>query len=185
MRMTREWAMPSRWTFTIAPISALLRMEVDTDQCWVDPFAGENSPARHTNDLNPARPTTHHGQAIDFLRGFDDESVDGVLFDPPYSTRQIKECYDDIGVKLSRTDTQAKFWTQCKDEIGRIVRPGGKAICFAWNSQGIGLARGFQLDQVLMVPHGGPHNDTIVTVERKVEASLFRMSADGQTVTFT
>jgi hypothetical protein len=175
-QMERSWAMPSRWTFTILPIIHLLKIEIGAGENWADPFAGENSPATETNDLNPARPTKHHMQAIDFLKSLDSESMDGVLFDPPYSPRQIKECYDEIGLELSQIDTQATFWTACKDEIARVVKPGGKVICFGWNSQGMGMSRGYKLDKVLLVPHGGMHNDTIVTVEHSVSVSLFHMS---------
>jgi len=174
--MTRSWAMPSRWTFTILPVSEMLDRLVGDGRGWADPFAGENSPAEFTNDLNRERPTTHHGQAIDFLKTFPSESLDGVLFDPPYSPRQIKECYDEIGLELSQVETQATFWTACKDEIERIVKPGGTVICFGWNSQGMGLSRGYALREVLLIPHGGMHNDTIVTVEQKTESPLFHMA---------
>src|SRR5699024_11848311 len=80
MIIERVWAMPSRWTFTIKPIKDLLKEEID-DGIWIDPFAGENSPATITNDLNPDRPTDYHMNAIDFLRMFEDGSVDGVLYD--------------------------------------------------------------------------------------------------------
>lgn len=33
---------------------------------------------------------------------------------------------------------------------------------------GFGLKRGYELLEVLLVPHGAAHNDTIVTVERKI-----------------
>ena len=98
---------------------------------------------------------------------FPDNHFDGVLFDPPYSPRQVKECYDSIGLALSQKDTQQTFWAACKDEIARITKPDGKVICFGWNSQGIGRSRGFVLQEVLLVPHGGNKNDTIVTVETK------------------
>lgn len=164
--------MPSRWTFTIKPIRELLEREVGTplimNGLWCDPFAGENSPAQITNDLNPARPTTYHMDAIEFLKLQEDEKYDGVLFDPPYSPRQVKECYDGIGLKVSQADTQQSFWSKCKDEIARITKRGGKAICFGWNSMGIGNSRGFSMDQILLVPHGGNKNDTIVTVEVKI-----------------
>lgn len=165
--ISRQWAMPSRWTFTIKPIANLLERVVTDTENWIDPFAGENSPAGETNDLNPAKKVKHHLQAVDFLKLFDDESKTGVLFDPPYSPRQIKEVYDEIGLSLSQVDTQAKFWSQCKDEIARIVAPGGTVVSFGWNSQGMGKTRGFSLVEVLLVPHGGMHNDTIVTVETK------------------
>ena len=32
---------------------------------------------------------------------------------------------------------------------------------------GIGMKYGFEIQEILLVPHGGWHNDTIVVVERK------------------
>lgn len=55
--------------------------------------------------------------------------------------------------------------TKVKDEIARLIRPGGKAICYGWNSMGLGKSRGFILREVLLVPHGGSRNDTICTVD--------------------
>lgn len=156
--------MPNKWTFTIKPIRELLQEEL-TDGLWIDPFAGENSPATITNDLNPVRPTDYHMDALEFLKRFDDESVDGVLFDPPYSPRQVRECYDSIGIE--KWDGRVNFWSDCKNEIARIVKNGGKVICFGWNSMGIGKTRGFEMTRILLVPHGGNKNDTICTVEIK------------------
>ncbi|MGG3989676.1 hypothetical protein [Bacillus smithii] len=138
MIIERKWAMPNKWTFTIKPIKELLYEEL-TEGFWIDPFAGENSPATITNDLNPVRPTHYHMNAIDFLKMFDDNSVDGVLFDPPYSPKQVKECYDSIGIE--NWDGRVNFWSDCKNEIARIVKPEGKVICFGWNSMGIGKTR--------------------------------------------
>lgn len=167
MIIERKWAMPNKWTFTIKPIKELLQEEVTNDELWVDPFAGENSPASITNDLNNVRPTTYHMNALDFLKMFDDNSVDGVLYDPPYSPRQVKECYDGFGEDV-RWDGRITFWSETKNEISRIIRPGGKVICFGWNSMGCGKSRGFEMKKVLLVPHGGTRNDTICTVETKV-----------------
>jgi hypothetical protein len=172
----RVWAMPSRWTFTILPIRKMLNRVVGVGSGWADPFAGENSPAEYTNDLNPNRPTQHHMQALDFLKMFETESLTGVLFDPPYSPRQIKECYDEIGLSLSQVETQATFWSACKDEIQRVVKPGGLVVSFGWNSQGMGMSRGYSLREVLLVAHGGMHNDTIVTLEQKIDAPLFYLA---------
>ena len=46
MKITRVWAMPSKDTFTIKPIAELLKRYVGSGLCWIDPFAGENSPAQ-------------------------------------------------------------------------------------------------------------------------------------------
>ena len=64
--------------------------------------------------------------------------------------------------------TQSSYWSKQKKEISRIVKQGGYCITFGWNSGGIGKSNGFEITEIMLVPHGGWHNDTIVTVERKV-----------------
>lgn len=93
MRMERIWAMPNKWTFAIKPVDRLLREEMGKG-VWVDPFAGVKSPATITNDLNPERPTNYHMDALAFLKTFADNSVDGVLYDPPYSQRRVPRMYE-------------------------------------------------------------------------------------------
>ena len=166
IRIERKWAMPNKWTFQIKPITDLLQGEM-MPGLWIDPFAGKYSLASVTNDLNPERNTTYHMDALDFLKMFGDESVDGVLYDPPYSPRQVRECYDCIDGNI-KWDGTTRFWSKTKDEIQRVLRPSGKVICFGWNSAGCGLKRGFHLTRILLVSHGGMRNDTICTVEIKV-----------------
>ena len=60
-----------------------------------------------------------------------------------------------------------KYWGDCKTEIARIVKHGGKVICFGWTTMGIGINRGFEMQRILIVPHGGSKNDTLVTVEKR------------------
>ena len=161
----RKFSMANRWTFQIKPIAELLKQEI-TDGLWIDPFAGMCSPATVRNDLDPTRDADYHMDALDFLRMFDAESVDGVLFDPPYSQRQVKECYAGISGNL-KWDGRMNFWSDAKDEIARVVKRGGKVLCFGWNSMGCGMKRGFEMKRILLVPHGGSRNDTICTVEVK------------------
>ena len=82
------------------------------------------------------------------------------------NARQVRECYDEIGGNL-KWDGRTNFWSDIKNECGRILKPNGKIICFGWNSMGLGKNRGFEMTRVLLVPHGGNHNDTICTVEVK------------------
>jgi len=172
VRIRREWAMPNAATFTILPIAELLKRYVKRPEAWADPFSGWNSPAGMTNDLNPKAPTKHHLDARHFLSGIRDGSLEGVIFDPPYSPRQVKEVYDSIGIKLAQEDTQATFWSSVKDAAARKVCIGGTAVCCGWNSAGFGRSRGFEFVEILLVPHGGMHNDSIVTAEVRVQESL-------------
>ena len=134
---------------------------------WIDLFANTNRIAAITNDLNAEYDTDYHLDALDFLKTFGDASVDGVLYDPPYSPRQVSECYKNVGYNVTQETTRASFWGNHKKEISRIVKPGGKVITFGWNSGGIGSKYGFDITRILLVAHDGWHNDTICTVEIK------------------
>lgn len=167
MLIERAWAMPNSNTFEVQPIRKLISEEM-TDGIWVDPFARNSKLASVTNDINPDTDAQYHMDALEFLKTLEDDSVDGVLYDPPYSPRQIQECYNNVGVSPTSLQTSAAFWSDQKREIGRIVKRGGKVITFGWNSGGIGKKYGFEIDRILLVAHGGWHNDTICVVEHKV-----------------
>lgn len=66
--MSRVWAMSSMHTFTIPPIRELIGRYVGDGKGWIDPFAGENSPAEYTNDLNPDKPAKYHLHALEFAK---------------------------------------------------------------------------------------------------------------------
>jgi hypothetical protein len=172
----RIWCMPNSNTFLIKPITKLIHEEITTG-IWLDPFANEstfknllhnNTDLRIIdNDLNPKYNTDYHMDALEFLKMFDDNSIDGLVYDPPYSLRQVSECYKNVGITVTQETTQSSWRSKHIDEITRIIKPNGKVFCFGWNSSGIGKVRGFKLERILLIPHGGSHNDTIVTVEVK------------------
>ena len=178
MIINRVWAMPSKWTFTIKPIAELLARYVGDGRGWIDPFAGESGLAEITNDLNPNKVATCHMDALEFLHRLPDSTYKGVLFDPPYSPRQVSECYQSIGIKVTTQDTQSRFWGDLKKEIARTIVNNGICITFGWNSNGIGKKLGFEIVEILLVPHGGWHNDTIVTVERKLQSAMLLNGVD-------
>ena len=160
MIVTRVWAMPHRWTFRIKPIAELLKRLVLDPAEWADPFAGETSPAGLTNDIRSDAPAQYHLDAVEFLKTIESGAVQGVLLDPPYSMHQATISYG--------TGNKVIALTPVYNETARIVAAGGLCISFGWNTNGIGKKRGFEIEQVLVIAHGGHHNDTLVTVERKL-----------------
>lgn len=174
IRIERVWSMPNKNTFEILPIKKLIAEEVDLSKYWIDPFANRNKVATVTNDLSLEYDTDYHLDALEFMKLFEDNSVDGVLYDPPYSPRQVSECYNDVGYNVTWDTTKASFWGNHKREISRIVKIGGKVITFGWNSGGIGYKYGFEIERILLVPHGGWHNDTICTVEVKTHEGDYK-----------
>ena len=177
MIITREWSMPNSRTFKIKPIKNIIERyqeELASNSLVLDPFSNQNIVIDRerlnliTNDIDPQYDTDYSLDALDFLKMFSDESVDLVLYDPPYSPRQVSEVYKKLDMSVNMQTTQASYWGNQKKEISRIVKKGGYVLTFGWNSGGIGKTKGFEIVEILMVAHGGWHNDTIVTVEKKI-----------------
>jgi hypothetical protein len=171
MIIRREWAMPNKWTFTIKPIKKLLNKYAGNGFRWIDPYAGKYSPAEITNDINKRLPAKFHMDAKDFCKKLTGE-FKGVLFDPPYSNRQVTEHYAKAGIKATQLDTSSNFYNRTMNSIYKKIENGGYAISFGWNSNGFGKKRGFEIIEILLVAHGGRHNDTICIVEKKVQSKL-------------
>ena len=174
MQISRYWEMPNSKTFQIKAIKNLIWKYAKKDYIIVDPFANECSIRKDldckkyiSNDLDPEYNTDYHLEAQEFMKLFDNESVDMVLYDPPYSGRQVSECYKKLGKTVTYKDTNSGYFTKFKEEISRIVKPNGIVITCGWNSNGVGMKFGFEMIEVLMVAHGSLHNDTLVTVEKK------------------
>lgn len=170
MTIKRVWAMPNKNTFTIKPIYELIKRykPKDANSITIDPFANNNRLADITNDIDPKYNTDFNLDATEFLKKCKTESVDCVLYDPPYSSRQVSEVYKRLGYTVDKTTTSSRYWQQQKQEIGRIVKPDGIVISCGVNSNGISKKYGFEMIHILMVPHGGNHYDTIVCVEKKI-----------------
>lgn len=168
MEINRVWCMPNSRTFNIKPINELIRRYIDGGVV-VDPFANDSKLGTVTNDIDTNCDTDYHMEATEFLKMLETSSVDVVLYDPPYSPRQVSECYKKFNMTVDMKTTQASYWANQKKEISRILKPGGICITCSWNSNGIGKQYGFEIIEILMVAHGGWHNDTIVTVERKTD----------------
>ena len=163
MKIERVWAMPNKWTFSMKPMKELLS-RYNVGKLWADPFAGKCSPATETNDIED-RGAKYQMDALDFLKILNENTMVGVLFDPPYSTEQCLRRYTP---KHNGTAGRAEYWAKCKDEIARVVKPNGYVISCCWDSTGMGKKRGFEIMEILLICHGACHNDTIVTVERKI-----------------
>lgn len=177
MKISRVWEMPNSNTFSIKCIRQLILKYHLPEMYSIDPFANNSRVAKITNDLNQNYNTDFHLDAVDFLKQFKDNSVDFVFYDPPYSLRQVSECYKSVGINVTMETTQSSFRKNHINEIARILKPSGISMSFGWNSAGIGITNGMELIEILLVAHGGSHNDTIVTVEKKkiknIAATMF------------
>jgi len=168
IKITRVWAMPNKNTFSIKAINRLISKYIKPQLLTIDAFANNSMLANITNDIDTQYNTNYHLDALEFYKLFEDNSVDVVLYDPPFSSRQVSEVYKKFDKTVNFETTSSKYWRLQKDEIARILKPGGKCITCSWNSNGIGKCRNFKKVEILLIAHGGNHNDTIVTVEEKI-----------------
>jgi hypothetical protein len=170
MNITRKWAMPNSDTFDVPEIGEFVKSYLRKSIVSVDPFARNKRWATYTNDLNPDTDAEYHLDALDFLAKLQSDGVtaDLVILDPPYSARQVAECYQQVGRTVTMQDTQGKSWSDWKDAINKIVPVGGVVLSFGWNSVGMGRKHNFEIVEIMLVCHGGVHNDTICMAERKI-----------------
>jgi len=186
IQFSRFWAMPSADTFDCEPIKGFVQKYLMKSKVSVDPFSRNKRWATYTNDLNPNTAAESHTTAVEFLESIKTKGVvtDLIIFDPPYSPRQVKEVYESIGKKFEIEDQwNTGRWTRERELIAALC-PKGIVLSFGWNTQGVGKKNGFDPIEILMVCHGGAHNDTICMAERRMDKhpDLFSHSPANQTV---
>ena len=160
--------MPNSETFSVKPIGEFVKKYMRGVS--VDPYARNKRWATHTNDLNPNTNAEYHMDAVDFLAMLKEGGVmaDTVIIDPPYSPRQVKECYDSIGHKMQQADALlGAVRKKLKAAICGILGPGGTVLTFGWNTVGMGKSLGFEIVEILVVCHGSDHNDTLCVAEKR------------------
>lgn len=185
IRFSRCFAMPNAETFSVKPIGEFVQRYLAGAKISVDPFARNRTWFTHTNDLNPETSAQYHMDAEQFLHTMKDNGVqaDVGIFDPPYSPRQISECYKSIGLKVGMEETQnGRLYKRVRDALDAIMKPDGIVLSFGWQSSGMGLGRGYEAVEIALIQHGGGHNDTICIAERKLRpaATLFAFSPQDE-----
>jgi len=169
--MNRVCAGASKDTCSIPPIRDFVTRYTRRAKVILDPFAGDCKIGTITNDMNRDKPSDYHLDALTFLMFMEQEKVraDVVIFDPPYSPRQIKDCYESVGLKMEQWDAgRMASWKKERTIIRRLLRPGGIVLSFGWSSLGMGKVHDFEFLEILLVCHGTCHYDTICVAERKL-----------------
>lgn len=114
-------------------------------------------------DLDEERDADHHFDAIEVRDRFGENAFDTVVMDPPYSVIQSRKRYD---------GEYAGHFKHIRDEVAKVVRPGGRALTFGFTSTGMARSRGFEKEELAIFAHGGRYRDTFCVVERRFERDL-------------
>lgn len=154
-----KWAMPNKYTFKIKVIAEFILSKLPEGTGLV-PYCGEYrfENAVHI-DSNPEVNPDILGLVEDVLLKPTLRKFDWCVFDPPFSDEQSIRSYN---------GRRARKTTIVKEKIIELLNPGATIISLGFNSTGFSKKRGFEKTDILLVGHGGQHNDTIITVERKI-----------------
>lgn len=115
------------------------------------------------NDVDKTMNADYSKDALDFVTEWNGELFDMVVLDPPYSYRKSMEFYN--GHKASR-------FNQLKDLIPNILIPNGEVITFGYQSVSMGIVRGFEQKEILLMSHGGAIHDTIAILEQRTHRTV-------------
>ncbi len=110
------------------------------------------------NDIRESMPAHYHLDAFEFINAYKGIKFDTVILDPPYSYRKSMEMYE--GAKISS-------FCRIKDELYKITKESNKVITLGYHSISMGQKRGYEIESLCLVSHGGAIHDTIITVENK------------------
>jgi len=150
----------NRYTFSVKPIREWV--ETRAEGRTLNLFAGRTKLALDEirNDLGPLARADYQMDALQFLIKWRGAKFQTVILDPPYSYRKSMEMY---GGRV------ASPFRRVKDEIVDILLDDGIVITFGYHSCVMGTKRGFKVERILLISHGGAIHDTIATIERKME----------------
>ena len=169
--LSRVWDMPNSDTFDVPSIGGFVKKYLMKSQISVDCFSRNKRWTTYTNDLNPNTAAEYHMDAEAFLKMLAAQGVrcDLAILDPPYSPRQISECYQEAGIKCGMKETQnAALYSRVKNALAEVLTDDAIVLSFGWNSAGMGQKHGFEIIEGLLVCHGSAHNDTICLAERRL-----------------
>lgn len=123
-------------------------------------FAGETilNVNEHRNDIRENMCAQTHMDALQFCRDTD-LVFDTIILDPPYAFRKSMEMYE--GAITSP-------FNKLKNVLSSCLSHNGKVITFGYHSVSMGAKRGFTVEEICVMSHGGAIHDTIATVERRL-----------------
>jgi hypothetical protein len=158
-------AKPNTWTFQNDAVRKFVQERLSGRV--LNLFAGKTK-LHHDDeiirvDLDEERDADHYFDAIEVRDRFGGQSFDTVVLDPPFSVQQSRKRYN---------GRYRGHFTHVKDEVAKVVRPGGRTLTFGYHSRAMGPSRGFNREELAVFDHGGRFRAMLGVVEQRVERDL-------------
>lgn len=170
MKISYEWCMPDKWTFRMKPIKSFIEKELFKHKKILIPFAGMTRWKNHSRiiyiDIEENRPKPYIlGDCKEIMLGMIEhkQKYDLIISDPPFTYFQTINTYN---------NQKMQDITYCKNLYNRLLKPGGIIIHCGFNSSGMGIKRGYNKLELLIVNCGGSHNDYLILKEKKMIKTL-------------
>ena len=144
--------------------------EIEPGPEIADPFARDCRLAKYTNDLDPETEADHHITALEFLSFFGRDSLDLVIFDPPFSERQTHDNYNGFGINLYASD--GVMLSDCLKEAAIKIKPGGHLLKLGYNCNTFNYDFGLVALWIVQKTHKNHNNSTIISLWQNKQKSL-------------
>lgn len=153
IKMSRVFAMPNKQPYKIPFVKKLFKKYVNGIRLDLFPYP-------------------YQKDALENIQSYRNDSLDCITLDPPYSNYQLKKEYSNKGLAMIKINRV--YFNKLFKEIRRTIKPGGFLVSFGWNSK---RTSGFEFREIILLNHGSLHNDTIITVQQKINHSLLAFNS--------
>ena len=110
------------------------------------------------NDIDQDRDADLHVDVCNIADELEPESIDTVVYDPPFSQNQANRSYD---------GQQVGDDALAKRQFDEILRPGGRVIQFGFSTTCMPMSMGYEREEVAVWNTLGRMNDYLSVVDKK------------------
>lgn len=111
------------------------------------------------NDIDEDVDADLHVDVRDLHRHFAPKSFDSAVLDPPFDPGRAAKLYE---------GWHGQEYSNARDAVGDLVRPGGTVVELGWNSYGLGDKDGWERKAWYVYPQASFKGDVHLTVDRRI-----------------
>jgi hypothetical protein len=121
------------------------------------------------NDIDEDRDADLHVDVREIHQHFESESFDAAVLDPPFDPGRAAKLYE---------GWHGQEYSNARDAVGELVRPGGVVVELGWNSWSLSDKDGWEAVEHHLFRQSSFKGDVHLTVDRKVNQRTL-IQADG------
>lgn len=111
------------------------------------------------NDIDEDQKADLHVDVREIDAHFSNESFDSVILDPPFDPGRAAKLYE---------GWHGQEYSNARDAVARLVRPGGTVVELGWNSWSLGDKNGWEKTEHHLFRQSSFKGDVHLTIDKKV-----------------